>query len=99
MTRVEIDAAIQKYADQETLYDQPQIDKSKARVTGPFTVEAVPAVTVRALEMVTESRPLQLDLQATLPGVGSLRPQAELPMTADVSVALRRNRSAAGMAR
>jgi adenine-specific DNA-methyltransferase len=28
---------------EETLYDQPFIDNSKARVTGPFTVEAVPA--------------------------------------------------------
>ena len=27
----------------ETLYDKPFIDKSRARVTGPFTVEAVPA--------------------------------------------------------
>lgn len=31
--------------DQETLYDKPLIDNSKARVTGPFTVEAVPAST------------------------------------------------------
>ncbi len=45
MTRAEIDAAISKYADQETLYDQPKLDRSKARVTGPFTLEAVPAVT------------------------------------------------------
>ncbi len=30
-------------AEQETLYDKPFIDKSRARVTGPFTVEAVPA--------------------------------------------------------
>jgi adenine-specific DNA-methyltransferase len=44
MTRAEIDAAIARHADQETLYDQPQVDRSKARVTGPFTVEAVPAV-------------------------------------------------------
>jgi adenine-specific DNA-methyltransferase len=43
MTRDQIDAAIARYADQETLYDQPYIDKSRARVTGPFTVEAVPA--------------------------------------------------------
>ena len=34
---------------QETLYDQPYPDKSKARVTGPFTVEAVPAPAVRPL--------------------------------------------------
>ena len=27
----------------ETLIDQPKIDNSKARITGPFTVEAVPA--------------------------------------------------------
>jgi len=34
---------------QETLYDKPNIDSSRARVTGPFTVEAVPAPTVRTL--------------------------------------------------
>ena len=32
---------------QETLYDQPLVDASRMRVTGPFTVEAVPAPTVR----------------------------------------------------
>ena len=35
---------------QETLYDQPYIDNSKARVTGPFTVEAVPSPTVKSLD-------------------------------------------------
>ncbi len=50
MTREQIDAAINKYADQETLYDQPEIDHSKARVTGPFTMEAVPAINVRAMD-------------------------------------------------
>lgn len=49
MTREQIDAAINKYADQETLYDQPEIDRSKARVTGPFTMEAVPAINVRTM--------------------------------------------------
>jgi len=49
MTRDAIDRAIAKYADQETLYDQPRVDKSKARVTGPFTVEAVPAPVVKPL--------------------------------------------------
>ena len=43
MTREQIDKAIAKYADTETLYDQPEVDRNKARVTGPFTVEAVPA--------------------------------------------------------
>ncbi len=34
---------------QVTLFDQPIIDKTRARVTGPFTVEAVPAPTVKSL--------------------------------------------------
>lgn len=33
-------------APQETLYDQPFIDNKRLRVTGPFTMEAVPAPTV-----------------------------------------------------
>jgi adenine-specific DNA-methyltransferase len=58
LTRAQIDAAITKYAERETLYDQPELDRSKARVTGPFTVEAVPAVTVRPIdeEVSDESR-------------------------------------------
>jgi adenine-specific DNA-methyltransferase len=39
---------------EETLYDQPYTDKTRARVTGPFTVEAVPAPTVRSLEEIEE---------------------------------------------
>jgi adenine-specific DNA-methyltransferase len=50
MTREQIDMAVARNADQETLYDQPYIDKSRVRVTGPFTVEAVPAPTVQSLE-------------------------------------------------
>jgi adenine-specific DNA-methyltransferase len=50
MTREQVDLAIARYADQETLYDQPYIDKNRVRVTGPFTVEAVPAPTVRSLD-------------------------------------------------
>jgi adenine-specific DNA-methyltransferase len=34
--------------EQETLYDQPLVDTSRARVTGPLTVEAVPAPMVRS---------------------------------------------------
>ncbi len=50
MTREQIEATITKYADQETLYDHPYVDTSRTRVSGPFTVEAVPAPTVRSLE-------------------------------------------------
>jgi adenine-specific DNA-methyltransferase len=41
MSRDEIEAAIAHHADQETLYDQPQEDRKKVRVTGPFTVESL----------------------------------------------------------
>ena len=41
---------------QETLYDQSVTDKSRARITGPFTVEAVPAPTVKPLSEI-ESEP------------------------------------------
>lgn len=34
----------------ETLYDQPEIDKTKVRITGPFTVEALPAPVVKPLD-------------------------------------------------
>ena len=43
------------------LYDQPFVDRSKARVTGPFTVEAVPAPAVRPLEDIEELEALPAD--------------------------------------
>ena len=39
---------------QEILYDQPEIDKTKVRITGPFTVEALPAPVVKALNDVAD---------------------------------------------
>jgi adenine-specific DNA-methyltransferase len=50
MSRDQINAAIARYAEPEALCDQPYTDKGRIRVTGPFTVEAVPAPTVRSLE-------------------------------------------------
>jgi adenine-specific DNA-methyltransferase len=41
MTREDIDKAIARHADTETLYDQPYEDKNIVRVTGPFTVESL----------------------------------------------------------
>ena len=38
----------------ETLYDQPEIDKGKIRITGPFTVEALPAPVVKPLDDVSD---------------------------------------------
>ncbi|NBJ14719.1 MAG: site-specific DNA-methyltransferase [Dehalobacter sp. 4CP] len=45
-----MDASIAAHADREILYDQPQVSKTRLRITGPFTVEAVPFPTVLALE-------------------------------------------------
>jgi len=38
----EIDAIIAEDAEQETLYDQPREERGVVRVSGPFTVEAIP---------------------------------------------------------
>ena len=42
--------SINAHAEQETLYDKPRIDKNRLRITGPFSVEAVPAPTVLSLD-------------------------------------------------
>ncbi|NKJ37347.1 site-specific DNA-methyltransferase [Rhizobium sp. SG570] len=45
-----MDQSIADHAEQETLYDKPRIDRSKLRICGPFSVEAVPAPTVLSLD-------------------------------------------------
>lgn len=47
--------------ESEILYDQPEIDKNKVRVSGPFTVEALPAPVVKPLD---EADDLYNDLSA-----------------------------------
>jgi adenine-specific DNA-methyltransferase len=44
--RQEIDDSIHRNAPQETLYDKPQVKRGVVRVTGPFTVEAIPVPAV-----------------------------------------------------
>jgi adenine-specific DNA-methyltransferase len=68
MTQEQIDAAIQKYAEQETLYDQPFVDRSKVRVSGPFTMEAVPAPAVRPLDEAAAEAPPSADASAARSG-------------------------------
>ncbi|HUY33676.1 MAG TPA: DNA methyltransferase [Pirellulales bacterium] len=41
MTREQIDDAIARYADSETLFDQPYEDSKRVRVCGPFSVESL----------------------------------------------------------
>ena len=55
-----------------TLYDRPRIDRGKARVTGPFTVEAVPAPTVKTLDAI-EDVPLPADDQSVARSGETLR--------------------------
>jgi adenine-specific DNA-methyltransferase len=59
--RAAIDEAIARHAPQETLYDQPFVDRKKVRVTGPFTVEAVPAPAVKSVDEILEPRPEPAD--------------------------------------
>ncbi len=64
----EIDAAIARHAPQETLYDQPFVDRKKVRVTGPFTVEAVPAPVVKSVDEILEEKPQPADMSIARSG-------------------------------
>ncbi len=52
----------------ETLYDQPLVDKQKHRVSGPFTVEAVPAPAVMSVEAILENAPQPADVSIARSG-------------------------------
>ena len=56
----QMDDSIAAHAEQEVLYDQPAISKTRLRITGPFTVEAVPFPSVRSLDD-TGSGPAEAD--------------------------------------
>lgn len=53
----QIEKILNKYAPVEILYDQPLIDRKKTRITGPFTVEAVPAPVVKSIEEIENETP------------------------------------------
>ena len=61
MTQAEIDDAIARHAPEETLYDRPQVDMGKKRVSGPFSVEAVPAPTVKPIDAIADNEPHPAD--------------------------------------
>jgi adenine-specific DNA-methyltransferase len=52
----------------ETLYDQPLVDRKKHRVSGPFTVEAVPAPAVKSVDELLEGAPQPADLSIARSG-------------------------------
>ena len=53
---------------EETLFDQPVPDRKRMRVSGPFTVEAVPAPTVRSLEDIEEGEKQPADISIARKG-------------------------------
>lgn len=71
--QAEMDRSISAQADNETLYDQPEKTKNKLRITGPFTVEAVPFPTVLSLEEHSANAPLgqEADLAIARTGITS----------------------------
>jgi adenine-specific DNA-methyltransferase len=58
--------------ERETLYDDPIQDNSKARVTGPFTVEAVPAPMVKSIAEISGE-----ETAATMPADDSVSRSGE----------------------
>lgn len=64
-----MDASIAAHADQEILYDQPQVSRNKLRITGPFTVEAVPFATVLGLD--EADQPKEADVAVARSGASS----------------------------
>ena len=70
--QAEIDRSIANNADNETLYDKPEISKNKLRITGPFTVEAVPFPTVLSLdEQNTQGTQMEADAAVARSGATS----------------------------
>ena len=50
------------------LYDQPRVDRTKTRVTGPFTLEAVPAPAVQPLDEIEEAEAQPADISVARTG-------------------------------
>lgn len=68
-----MDASIAAHAGQEVLYDQPEVSKNKLRITGPFTVEAVPFATVLGLN--ETEQPAEADVAVARSGATSRHAQ------------------------
>jgi adenine-specific DNA-methyltransferase len=56
-----MDASIAAHADSETLYDQPEVSKTRLRITGPFTMEAVPFPSVASLDEAETAQTAEAD--------------------------------------
>ena len=54
--------------EMETFHDQPKVDKTRARVTGPFTVEAVPSPVVKSPDDFSDESFSQEEISKSPPG-------------------------------
>lgn len=52
----------------EYIYDKPLVDKQKARVTGPFTVEAVPSPVAKSFEEIDADINIEADISISRSG-------------------------------
>ncbi|WP_280549979.1 site-specific DNA-methyltransferase [Halomonas sp. 11-S5] len=68
-----MDESIANHAGQEVLYDQPEVSRDKLRITGPFTVEAVPFATVLGLD--EAEQPKEADVAVARSGATSRHAQ------------------------
>ncbi|MYI04063.1 MAG: site-specific DNA-methyltransferase, partial [Chloroflexi bacterium] len=68
MTQAEVESAISRHAEILTLYDQPLKDTDKRRVSGPFSVEAVPAPAVKPVDEAAEPEPAPADASVARAG-------------------------------
>ncbi|WP_312264189.1 site-specific DNA-methyltransferase, partial [Rivihabitans pingtungensis] len=68
-----MDESIASHAKQEILYDRPEVSRNKLRITGPFTVEAVPFATVLALD--EAEQPVEADIAVARSGETSRQSQ------------------------
>ncbi|MBE7491076.1 MAG: site-specific DNA-methyltransferase [Planctomycetes bacterium] len=92
MSFTAITEAIRRHGEHETLYDFPIPDNTKVRVTGPFTVEAVPAPAAIAPDELARGgkKLVNLDGKKTLPGMEDPQARNLIGFTepvADASVA------------
>lgn len=71
--QLKMDESIAAHAGQEVLYDQPTVSKNKLRITGPFTVEAVPFATVLGLD--EAEQPKEADVAVARSGATSRQSQ------------------------
>ena len=52
-------------SETEVLYDSPIMDKNKTRISGPFTVEAVPSPTVKSIDVLSDENQDQIETKVT----------------------------------